>query len=79
MSTNHEAFGDLPMDPDLTVMDEPVGAPGGHVSHRRWDIALVIAAGGAIGGGMRWLLNQALPHTDSGFPWSTRFLEVVAN
>ena len=76
MSASHEAFGDLPMDPDLTVMDEPVGAPGGHATHRRWDTALVIAAGGAIGGGLRWLLNQALPHGTEGFPWST-FVENV--
>lgn len=77
MSTNHDPFPDLPMDPDLTVMDEPLNAPHGRGTHRRWDIALVIAAGGAIGGGMRWLLNEALPHADSGFPWST-FAENVS-
>jgi CrcB protein len=34
-------------------------------------VALVIAAGGAVGGGARWLVNQAVPTSPSGFPWST--------
>lgn len=44
---------------------------------RRWDVALVIAAGGAIGGALRYLLNQAIPHGADGFPWAT-FLENVS-
>ena len=44
---------------------------------RRWDVALVIAAGGAIGGGSRWLVNEALPTSPGGFPWST-FAENVS-
>jgi CrcB protein len=59
------------MDPDLTVMDDPPSTTGGRAPHRRWDTALVIAAGGAIGGGMRWLINEAVPHGAEGFPWST--------
>ena len=61
---------------------DPEGGPGpdvfrqGRAATRRWDIALVIAAGGAVGGGMRNLLNAVVPEGDSGFPWST-FLENV--
>lgn len=45
---------------------------------RRWDVALVVGAGGAIGGGLRLGVNQALPATTAtgGFPWAT-FLENV--
>jgi len=43
----------------------------------RWDIAVVVGAGGAIGGLLRWGLNQALPPSDSGFPWAT-FVENVS-
>ena len=41
---------------------------------RVWDLVLVIAAGGALGGALRYLLNEALPA--SGFPWAT-FIENV--
>lgn len=40
-----------------------------HSRSRAWDIALVIAAGGALGGAGRYLLNQLLP--TAAFPWST--------
>jgi CrcB protein len=75
---------DLPIDPDL-LAPEAMGpgvigpdsfAPPTPSRPRRWDVALVIAAGGAIGGGTRWLVNQALPPSEGGFPWST-FVENV--
>ena len=75
MSDGIVSFPDLPMDPDRTAADGLV--PRGPLAHRRWDVALVIAAGGAIGGAMRWLLNQALPPSAGGFPWST-FVENVS-
>ena len=37
----------------------------------RLDIVGVIAVGGACGGGLRWTLSELLPHTNTGFPWST--------
>lgn len=46
------------------------------VAQRHWDVALVIAAGGAIGGGARWLLNEAIPPVEGSFPWAT-FVENV--
>lgn len=65
---------DLPIDPDL-LTPEVIGpdsfAPPTPSRPRRWDVALVIAAGGAIGGGARWWVNQALPTGSGGFPWST--------
>jgi len=64
----------LPLDPDLP---EVFGRQGGRAArHRRWDVALVIAAGGAIGGGARWAVNEAWPSTPGGFPWAT-FVENV--
>ncbi len=43
---------------------------------RRWDVALVVAAGGAVGGACRYGVNQWLPHGPAGFPWAT-FVENV--
>lgn len=70
---------DLPSDP---VTADPLAgaspfAPARPTRPRRWDVALVIAAGGAIGGGCRYALNQLLPTPSGGFPWST-FLENVS-
>jgi fluoride exporter len=74
VSASHESVPDLPIDPDV---EQASGTLNVHRAHRRWDIALVVAAGGAIGGALRYLLNQAVPHGAGGFPWST-FLENVA-
>lgn len=52
-------------------------APAGRSRRRRWDVALVIAAGGAIGGGARWTVNEAWPPTPGRFPWAT-FIENVS-
>jgi CrcB protein len=56
-------------------------APGGsrpppHLALRgRWDILLVVAAGGAVGSLGRWALTEAFPHGEGQPPWGT----VVAN
>jgi len=64
-------FDDFPIDPDLTEAADPGERPTGAVGQRRrWDVVLVVAAGGALGGGARWTLNQALPAGADGFPWA---------
>ena len=66
---------ELPVDPDV-----PSGGQALRQSPsptRRWDVALVVAAGGAVGGGARYLLNEAWQTGPSGFPWST-FVENVS-
>jgi CrcB protein len=60
---------DLPVDPDVS----PFAVRGTRAP--TWDIVLAIAAGGAIGGAARHLVNLGVPH--EGFPWST-FVENVA-
>jgi CrcB protein len=67
------AAGRLPLDPDLPSETEA----GGRVDRPTWDIAGVVAAGGALGGLARYGVNEALPHSLTGFPWST-FLENVS-
>lgn len=37
----------------------------------RWDVLLVVAAGGASGSLARWALGQALTAPPGGFPWAT--------
>jgi CrcB protein len=44
---------------------------------RRWDIALAIAAGGAVGGTMRHAVSALVPDGRGGFPWGT-FAENVS-
>ena len=61
-------FDDLPVDPDVPARPSRASHP------RRWDIALAIAAGGAIGGTMRHAVSVLVPDGDQGFPWGT-FLE----
>lgn len=48
---------ELPVDPDLPPPE------------RRWDTALVVAAGGFFGGGLRFTVSHLLPTAT--FPWAT--------
>ena len=43
----------------------------GRVLRDRWDILLVIAAGGATGSLLRWGLTLLLPHPAGAFAWAT--------
>jgi CrcB protein len=70
------SFDDLPVDPETPGPLAPRATLASLVAGR-WDVLAVIAAGGAIGGGLRWLLNSALPHQPDQFPWST-FVENVS-
>ena len=62
-------FDDLPVDPDIGDIRTPASLR--ELLRGRWDVLAVIAAGGAVGGGLRWLVGQALPTGSGGFPWST--------
>ena len=37
----------------------------------RWDVLLVIGAGGALGSLARWGVGELLPWSGDGFPWAT--------
>lgn len=59
--------------PQLPVdVDAPTGA-----SPPRWDIACAVAAGGAVGGALRYLMGIAISTGPAGFPWAT-FVENVS-
>ncbi len=55
----------------------PVDSDTGDVIGREpvWDLLLVIAAGGAIGGGARYLLSTVINHDR--FPWATLTANVL--
>lgn len=57
----------LPVDPDLDGVDEVVP---GKPSLEHWDVVLVVAAGGALGGLARYGLSR-LVAGPAGFPWAT--------
>lgn len=46
------------------------------VLRSRWDVLLVISAGGALGSLARWGIGEAVPWSGEGFPWAT-FVENV--
>jgi CrcB protein len=73
----------LPVDPDLDrpqdVRPPPARArqrSGGLGSRLRPGILAAIAAGGALGGAARYLIEQALPTGRNGFPWATFAINV---
>lgn len=45
--------------------------------HRRWDILLVVAAGGSLGAGARWAIAEALPRSAGSLPWATFLVNVT--
>ncbi|MCB0914861.1 MAG: CrcB family protein [Actinobacteria bacterium] len=53
----------MPTDPDVVSRTGP--------GRSDLDVALAVAAGGAIGGGARFALSWAWPHVGAGFPWAT--------
>jgi len=57
----------LPGDPDAS----PAWRSGRGQPARRWDVALVIAAGGVVGGLLRRSVNVLLPVDAGAFPWAT--------
>jgi fluoride exporter len=69
---------DLPVDPDAPRDVVPAKGPRTpRVLRERWDVLLVIAAGGAVGSVGRWALSEALPHGRDGVGWAT-WLENVS-
>lgn len=66
-----ESYDDLPVDPDV------LSRPTRRARSRQWDIALAVAAGGAIGGVMRHAVSVLVPGEEDGFPWAT-FVENVS-
>jgi CrcB protein len=64
-------FDDLPVDPEVQARPSRGSHP------RRWDVALAIAVGGAIGGMMRNAVSLLVPDGSDGFPWGT-FAENVS-
>lgn len=73
-----DPLNDLPIDPD-TGTDVLA-----HVTHRwrtflrsRWDVLLVIGAGGALGSLARWGVGELVPSSSESFPWAT-FIENVS-
>jgi CrcB protein len=71
----------VPVDPDVLPSERsaPRTRANGWVSvlRSRWDILLVVAAGGALGSIARWGLGRAVPWSADRFPWAT-FLENVS-
>lgn len=60
------------MDPEVPRQSPHQGGrPSRRMLRERWDILLMIAAGGALGSLGRWALSAALPHAAGSFPWAT--------
>ncbi|MGZ4609303.1 MAG: fluoride efflux transporter CrcB [Actinomycetes bacterium] len=82
VSDAHEALPtqETPVDPDVEVgsdraaLQQSLRRQVRDLLVSRWDVLLVIAAGGALGSLLRWALGQALVATHGDFPWAT-FIE----
>ena len=55
----------------MTAGGPPLAARAVRALRNRWDVLLVVAAGGAAGSLARWGVGLALPHAGRQFPWST--------
>lgn len=63
----------LPIDPDL----EPDEQHPQELIHHHLTTVLLIAVGGAIGAGARFLLDQFLPNLAGEIPWTTMLTNVL--
>jgi CrcB protein len=70
----------LPVDSDVrdTSDMDPLGARRRFdVLRSRWDVLLVISAGGALGSLARWGVGELVPWSGDEFPWAT-FIENIS-
>jgi CrcB protein len=69
----------MPVDPDVSVGERgrararplSFNQQARRTLASRWDILLVIAAGGALGSLARWALGETFPARRGSFPWAT--------
>ncbi len=74
----HNSGFDGIVDPDVTAADRPAPPhPVVRTLRERWDVLLVIAAGGALGSLARWGTSLAVPHDAGPFAWSTWIVNVA--
>jgi fluoride exporter len=78
--------GDLPIDPDLDAAEDPRHRSrrsrvrrGARERRFRPGVLAAIAAGGALGGGGRYLIEQAAPAARAAFPWATFAINVAGS
>lgn len=64
----------LPIDPDVSAEDFGRGVA---FLRSRWDVLMVIGAGGALGSLARWGVGELVPWSGRDFPWAT-FIENVS-
>lgn len=82
MSEHHEPVAvdqdDLPIDPETPLQEVTVeGQRPLSFLRSRWDVLLVIGAGGALGSLARWGVGELVPWSGATFPWAT-FIENVS-
>ncbi|MCS0499184.1 fluoride efflux transporter FluC [Protaetiibacter mangrovi] len=65
--TPHDAFPELPLDPDTDVVELPPGPP--QPAHLRPALLALVFAGGALGTAAREGLGLVIP-ADGGVPWA---------
>ncbi len=77
MSISPDPHGGI-VDPDVTAADRVAPPhPVVRTFRERWDVLLVIAAGGAVGSLARWGTSSLVPHDAGHFAWSTWIVNVV--
>lgn len=81
MHEDEQRYGrtdELPVDPDVPEEPAPQARARAHgVLRERWDILLVIAAGGALGSLARWSVTELLPYRPGELAWATALENVT--
>ncbi|MCV7015214.1 CrcB family protein [Mycolicibacterium madagascariense] len=64
-----DSHGELPSDPDT--------GPAGRPLHLRPSALALVFAGGVVGTGLRYVVEDLLPHDAAGWPWATFLINLV--
>lgn len=64
-----DPYGDLPVDPDVVAPIRPL--------HLRPSSLAWVFAGGVVGTGLRYLIENLLPHDPAGWPWATFLVNLL--
>jgi CrcB protein len=65
--TGRDAHRELPSDPDASV--RPL--------HLRSSSLALVFAGGVVGTGLRYVIEEVLPHDAAGWPWATFLINLL--
>jgi CrcB protein len=73
-NTSEAGLEDADVSDAAAGRESPVAAHRNRQRGRQWNVTAAVAAGGVVGAELRYGLADAVPHSASGFPWSTVYI-----